>query len=149
MADLYDEALAALQRMAVLPESEQPEFYDETIDPLIERAANETRERPTEDNIRSWLRIQAAAFGLAVEGISDVTAELHDKHQIEFERALRGLPSAQSFSIDLLLQEFRGEEFLSDEILKERRTLPQNGSMSSGHGWTAPRVPRVGYWPSS
>ena len=106
---VFVQATEALQTLQIFPESEQSEYFDSLVTPLVDQAAAIVRQRQDQEHIGHWLFVQSAAFGLVVEGIPETTLELSEAAPSEFQAAVAALPGAQRFRIELLLKEFRGE----------------------------------------
>ncbi len=113
-----------IEILKFLPESEQTSFYDSTIAPQIEKFASSLYTNPSTEIIVQWLEIQSAALSFAVEGISEITYELSEKFPKELHQAISLLSQQQQVRLQMLLNEFEGEENLSQELIKEdeRRT---------------------------
>jgi hypothetical protein len=65
-------------------------FEQELNDPVV-RLGNEVLAHPSVDRVANWLRIFAQIANLSLEGPSDITAKLRDKHRDVFDEALPSL----------------------------------------------------------
>jgi hypothetical protein len=110
--------LEAIQTLRVLPEAEQTDFYDEVVAPLIARSAEAVNVEQEPETLSQWLQIQSAAFGFALEGITEVTYELSRKFPEPLQQAAARLSEEQRIRIGLLLNEFQGGENQPREIIE-------------------------------
>jgi hypothetical protein len=110
--------LEAIQTLRLLPEAEQTDFYDEVVAPLISKSAEAVNVEQEPETLSRWLQIQSAAFGFALEGITEVTYELRQKFPEPLQQAAASLPEEQRIRIELLLNEFEGGENQPREIIE-------------------------------
>lgn len=110
--------LEAIQTLRIIPEAEQTDFYDEVVAPLIAHSAEAVDRQPGAEAIAQWLQIQAAAFGFALEGITEVTYKLSRELPGPLREATSTLPDEQRIRIEQLLNEFQGGENQPREIIE-------------------------------
>jgi hypothetical protein len=129
--------LTALEYLRFLPQEERSEAYDTQIAPGLESAAADVRRNPDAATVGQWLKLQAAAVGLAVEEVSEVTSELQSAHPDVLAAAAADLADGPRQRLELLLSELRGEETLPAEMAAradEREQLVAEGVAPGGGG---------------
>jgi hypothetical protein len=103
--------LEAIQLLKLLPETERTAHYDEVVAPLIEQVAASVIPQDPE-SVARWFQIQSATFNWAVEGISEVTHNLHTSVPGVVGQALPLLQPEQRIRVTQLLNELDGRENL-------------------------------------
>lgn len=125
MAQDIQTAIREIQLLEFLPEAERTEYYDSVVAPLIEEFAASVQPSDLQ-SVSQWLQIQSSALDWAVEGVSEVTYELHQRAPQMVESALSLLPPEQHVRVQWLLNEFHGQENLPREIVERDEASSEN-----------------------
>jgi hypothetical protein len=123
MSSTVTSAIEEIVRLQFLPESERADYYDTVVDPLVRVQSAAVLADPSVDMLEGWLRLQAAAFGLVVEGIGDVTLDLVLRAPDEFAEAADRLPAEQRFKIDVLRREFDKVDMVPQDLVERSEAL--------------------------
>ncbi|MFC0342529.1 hypothetical protein [Paracoccus niistensis] len=100
------QAVRLLGLLRRLPEAARSEFYDEQIASILNELARRATSSRGSDSLTDWLQVQAAADGLAAEGLGEVTLELYQTRRAAFDAAMAQLSLEQQLALKALTEEF-------------------------------------------
>lgn len=137
MAQDVQATLEAIQLLKLLPEAERTAHYDEVVAPLVEQAAASVTPQDPE-SVARWFQIQSATLNWAVEGVSEVTDNLHKSVPGVVEQALTLLQPEHRIRVTQLLNELDGRENLPPAAVERAESLVADSARDMADTVTRP-----------